>query len=119
MKRIALCALAASMILAAPAAQAQDKADAYYAELMEWVFEPCLEVVVAAQVADTFDQEAIDLGMKRSHVAMLMLAERDHAIRDLAETFASGGKDPAWEERRAVYPILLRSCLQESMNKAE
>ena len=113
------CAIAAALasLVGAGAAHAQERADIYYAELKEWVFKPCLEVVVAVQVVDTFDQEAIDLGMTRSHVSILMLAERDSAIRDIAESFASEEvRSRTWEERAVLYPILLRSCLQASMN---
>ena len=87
------------------------KADTYYAELVEWAFEPCMAVGAAIDVP-SLDQESVDLGIEREHVAALMLASRESAIRELSETLASGSKNPGWETRRGFYPSILRMCLQ-------
>ena len=50
------------------------------------------------------------MGIKRAHIAMLMLASRDSAIREVSDLMKSG---TSWEERRAVYPVLLRQCLAQ------
>ncbi len=93
-----------------------DKADEYYDELIEWVFKPCLAVSVALQVGD-LDQESRDMGIGHSYLAALALADRQKAFREVAETLASGSKNPNWEGRRNIYAPLLRACLTPYLNK--
>ena len=97
-----------------PALAFADKADNYYAELVEWVYAPCMEVGAAAQVG-SLDQEKKDLGVKRSQVARVMLASREKAIRELAETLASGKKNPTWEQRRHFYAPFLEMCVRQQL----
>ena len=85
--------------------QAQDRD--IHAEVVEWVFEPCMEVAAAIDI-DELDKETIDLGIRREHIAQLMLASRDAAIRELTDKMKA---NVTWEERRAAYPPLLRFCL--------
>ena len=80
-----------------------------HAELLEWVFEPCMEVSAAFGVKD-YEQDQIEMGVKREHIALLMLASRDSAIRDVATKMKAG---TTWEARRTAYPVLLRLCLAQ------
>ena len=56
------------------------------------------------------EKDQIDLGIKRGHIAQLMLASRDAAIREVSGKMKAGS---SWEERRAAYPVLLRHCLAQ------
>ena len=114
MKMLA-AAIAVIAILTAGSAHALTAED-YYNELVEWVFKPCIDVG-SALGADELDQESVELGIKREHIAQIMLAERHNAISELAVTFANGKKNPTWEERRKVYPPILRMCLGPFLNK--
>ena len=108
--------MAAAILVGIASNALAGEVDDYYAELVEWSFKPCIAVGAALGVTG-FDQESRDLGMKREHVAQLMLAERHKAIRELAETLAGGKKDPTWEQRRGMYPPILRICLKPYLNK--
>ena len=109
MKIQVTAALAAAALAASTPARAAD----YHAEIIEWVFEPCMEVAAALDV-DGMDQESRDLGIKREHIAELMLASRDSAIRDMTSNMNPG---TAWEDRRATYPALLRMCIAQFTDK--
>ena len=100
----ATLALAFLPVMSAPAAD-----DDLHAEVLEWVFAPCMEVAAAVDV-DGLDQESVDLGIGRRHIAQLMLASRDSAIRELTGKMNANA---AWEERRAANPALLRMCLAQ------
>ena len=102
-RRIAL----AATLLAAPVALAQEQDN--HAELIEWVFAPCMEVAAALDVGD-LDSESRELGIERQHISQLMLASRDAAIREVSAEMKA---DATWEERRAAYPALLRLCLAQ------
>ena len=78
-------------------------------ELIEWVFEPCMEVAAALDVG-SMEQESIDLGIERKHISQMMLASRDSAIREVVGKMKS---DATWEDRRGAYPIMLRLCLAQ------
>lgn len=90
-------------------ASAPTLADDPHAELIEWVFAPCMEVAAALDVGD-LEQDQRDLGIKREHIALLMLASRDSAIREVSGKMKAGS---TWEERRAAYPVLFRHCLAQ------
>ena len=107
MRAILVAALVGLVSIAGAGASAQDSQ--VYEELVEWVFEPCMGVAAAIDVDDV-DSESINMGIKRAHIAMLMLASRDSAIREVSDVMKSG---TSWEERRAVYPVLLRQCLAQ------
>lgn len=113
MKRLIAIIVVAGLSYLTPV---QADEELYYAELLEWVFQPCMEVGTALDVKD-LDTESVELGIKREHIAMLMLADRDSKIRDLAATFAGGSKNPSWEERRELYPSILRLCLSPFLDK--
>ena len=81
----------------APVAIAQ-KAD-FHAEILEWVIEPCMEVAAALDVKK-YDQETIEAGVKRTHIAKLMVASRDAATRQLSGKMKAASP---WENRQAVY----------------
>ena len=105
--RTTITALAFIGLIGTSAVSAQDSA--LHEELVEWVFEPCMEVAAALDV-ESMDRESVDLGIKREHIAELMLASRDAAIQDLARTMKAG---ETWEERRAAYPVMLRVCISQ------
>lgn len=100
----------AAVLVAAPVSLAQ--ADDNHAELIEWVFAPCMEVAAALDVGE-LEQDQLDLGIKREHIAELMLASRDAAIRKVSGKMKAGA---TWEVRRAAYPVLLRHCLAQFIN---
>ena len=102
-RRIAL----AAALLIAPVALAQEQDN--HAELIEWVFAPCMEVAAALDVGD-LDAERLGLGISRKHIAEIMLASRDAAIRDVSGKMKA---DATWEDRRALYPTLLKLCLAQ------
>ena len=111
MKRLAVAAvagLAATLTLVPVTTMPAERKD-IHAEVIEWVFAPCMDVAAAIGV-DGLDEESIDLGIGRRHVAMLMLAERDSAIRELTDKMKPNA---TWEERSAAYPALLRLCLAQ------
>ena len=58
---------AASMAAPVALAQAQDN----HAELVEWVFAPCMEVAAALDVG-ALEQDQRDLGIKREHIAQFI-----------------------------------------------
>ena len=83
------------------------------AETTEWVFEPCMEVAAALDVK-TYDREAIDTGVKRTHIAQVMLASREAAIQQVVSKMRAG---TSWEARRAAYPTMLKLCIAQFENK--
>ncbi|MCY4558946.1 MAG: hypothetical protein OXF79_21740 [Chloroflexi bacterium] len=95
----------------APVAVAQ-KAD-FHAEVLEWVIEPCMEVGAPLDVKK-YDQETIEAGVKRIHIAKLMVASRDAATPQLSGKMKAGSP---WQNRRAAYPIMLRLCLAGFIHK--
>ena len=62
------------------AASAQAPEEIYYQELIEWVFQPCMEMATALEVKN-MDQETRDIGLTRAMVAKVMLAGREDRIR--------------------------------------
>ena len=89
-------------------AQAGTQETDFYAEVMEWVVEPCMEVAVALDVK-VIRKDQLDLGFKRTDIAKVMAASRDAAARNLAGQMKA---DATWEDRRAAYPLMLQICLQ-------
>ncbi len=102
--KMLIAALAATLAFstAAPATDIHD-------EIVEWVFEPCMEVAAALDVK-SMKEEDVKLGVKREHIAQLMLASRDNAIRDVVAKMKAG---TTWNERRAAYPTILQLCLSK------
>ena len=96
--------LAAAMLW--PAAVHAQTAD-YHEELIEWVIAPCMEVAAALGVKE-YKAESIEMGIKRAHIAKLMVASRDASTRKLAAKMKASA---TWEARRAAYPIMLKLCL--------
>ena len=86
---------------------AQKQAD-LHAEVLEWVFQPCMEAGAAFSVK-SMDQEKVDLGIKRRHIAKVMLASRDAAIKELVGKLSNS----SWDARRKIYPLMLRLCLSQ------
>ena len=80
----------------------------YHAEITEWVMGPCMEVAAALGVGQ-IDEESIKLGIRRAHLAKLAVAERDKAIREVAQKMNA---DATWGQRRAAYPVLLKVCIR-------
>ena len=99
---LVIAALAA-MMMAIAQAQATDYSD----EIREWVIDPCMQVGAALD-AKAMDQESRDLGIKRSHIAQMMIASREGSIQELAGKMKSAS---TWKARRAVYPLMLKLCL--------
>ena len=99
------------------AASASTQAQDIHAEIKEWVIERCMEVAAARGVG-TMDQESVDLGIGRKHIAELMVASREAGIAEIAVSMSTG---LSWEERRDAYPIMLWLCLaqQEGSTHAE
>ena len=79
----------------------------FKAEIDEWVTEPCMEVAAALGVK-AMKREQIDMGIKRQHVAKLMVASRDASTRKLARQMRASA---TWEQRRAAYPLMLKICI--------
>lgn len=115
MKATTIVAALVVLAIGADNARAQSVED-YHAELKEWVYGPCMEIGAALAVG-TLDKKTRELGVKREHVAKLMLASRDGTILDFAKTLAGGSKSPNWEARRKFYPPLLRLCVQQQLKK--
>ncbi len=84
-------------------------ADDFHAEVVEWVIEPCMEVAAALDVK-SMKEEDLGLGIKREHVAELMVASRGAAIRDLSSKMKASA---SWDDRSTAYPIMLKYCLGE------
>ena len=105
--------LLALLALFSLAASDQSPQEIYYQELIEWVFEPCMEVAQALDVKD-MDEKTMNLykeqGVTRTVGASLMLAIRERELRALAERLSSGTAR-TWDERKLLYPGLLRTCL--------
>lgn len=114
--RILFATAAAFWLTGGVALAHADKADDYYSELVEWAFVPCMAVGSAADL-NAVDQEARDLGVKREHIAELMLASRETGIRELADKFASGTGNPDWAQRRGIYLSVLRLCLEPFLDQ--
>lgn len=111
MKNTAVAAALAVLIAGAEIARAQESD--FHAEVLEWVIEPCMEVGAAIDVKK-YDEETIKAGVKRTHIAKLMVASRDAATRQLSGKMKTGSP---WENRRAAYPIMLRLCLAGFLDK--
>ena len=75
---LAAAPLALACTLGAPAYGADP-----HAEVMEWVIEPCMEVSAALGVK-SYEEDQIESGIKRAHIAQVMAASRDSAARDVA-----------------------------------
>lgn len=97
-----------STILGAAASHPAQAAD-YKAEITQWVIEPCMEVAAALDVKK-YKAETVEMGVKRTHIAKLMVASREAAISQLAGKMKASA---TWEDRRAVYPMMLKVCLQQ------
>ena len=100
-------ALAVTAMLGPAVAHAQESK--FHAEVVEWVIEPCMEVAAALDVK-TYKAETVEMGIKRTHIAKLMVASRDAATRRLAGQMKASA---TWEDRRAAYPIMLNLCLRQ------
>ena len=94
-----LCALAPGIASAA---------EEHTAEIMEWIIEPCMEVAVAIEVKN-LDRDTLATGVKRSHLAKIMSADREAAARRLAKSMKKGA---TWKQRSDVYPAMLRMCIR-------
>ena len=103
----AICIGAAALIACATVSQAQ--AATFTDEIVEWVIEPCMEVAAALDVA-RYDKETIDAGVKRTHIADVMVASREAATEQMAGQIKAGA---SWEARRAAYPLLLKLCIAQ------
>ena len=106
---------AAAALLWAGSAGAQTDADARYAELIDWVYYPCMQVATAVGVEDLTDEQ-FQMGITRAQAATLMLASREAAIRNLAEKMSDGAP---WKERRAVYRVMLDICMGQFYSAKE
>ena len=69
-----------------------------------------IQQVAAALEVNKYDRETIDSGVKRTHIAQVMLGSRDAAIR---EVVAKMKPDASWESRRAAYPVMLKLCIAQ------
>ena len=108
---IAAAAMAATLVLACAPVQAESPD--IHAEVMEWVIEPCMEVSATLDMK-SYTEEQIESGIKRTHIAQVMAASRDAAARDVASKMKTSA---TWRERRAAYPVMLRICLQQQLDK--
>ena len=84
-----------------------------HAEIIEWVYAPCMEVAAALAVGN-LDKENVDLGIKRHQIATVMLESTDADIRDISKDLNA---ETPWETRRAAYPLFLRFCLNTVMKE--
>lgn len=66
--------------------------------------------VAAALDVKSYDRETIDSGVKRTHIAQVMLGSRDAAIREVVAKMKPG---TSWEARRAAYPVMLKLCIAQ------
>ena len=107
--------MAATLVSAAIPVFAQSSDDAFHAEITEWVTEPCMEVAAALGVKEV-ERDSVEMGIKRTHIAQLMVASRDSATRDLARKMRASA---TWEERRAAYPLMLEICLAQVRKDAQ
>ena len=108
--RILSAATAASLMFVSTTL-AESPSQTSRAELIEWVFGPCTNVAAALQVG-LVEQEYLDAGLRRTHLAQVLLDEKQAAL----EKFVAKAKaDVAWEDRRKAYPILLRMCLETAL----
>lgn len=105
MKTTIIVAGLAVLIAGAEVARAQEPK--FHSEVIEWVIEPCMEVAAALDVTK-YDQETIKAGVKRTHIAQLMVASRESATRQMSRKMRAGA---SWEDRRAAYPIMLKLCV--------
>ena len=104
MTKLAIAALAAFLPFSAiEPVRASD----FTAEVTEWVIEPCMDVAAAIDVK-SMKKSDLDLGIKREHIAKLMVASREAATRDLAAKMRANAP---WENRRQAYPLTLKLCL--------
>lgn len=102
-----LISVAAAAVLWPAMAFAQK--DNLHAEVIEWVIGPCMEVAAALDVKG-YNADHLELGIKRAHIAKLMVASRESAIQKLTKRMKASA---SWEDRRAAYPIMLRICLAQ------
>lgn len=107
MRTIPAALAAATLALACAPAPASDTD--LVAEATEWVFEPCMEVAAALDVADV-SQDHRDMGIKREHLARVMLASREAAIQQVVAKMKASA---SWEARRAAYPVMLKLCIAQ------
>lgn len=107
MKPMTAVLAAATVALACNSASAAEPD--LVAEATEWVFEPCMEVAAALDVK-TYDRDTIDSGIKRTHIAQVMLASREAAIQQVVSKMRAG---TSWEARRAAYPTMLKLCISQ------
>ena len=98
-------AAAAILFVSGSAAQEPD----YYDEISEWVFEPCMEVA-AAFVVDHISAENRDLGTSRKLLAESLMLKQRGKMEEAVAIFLQGGAE-RWEDRRQMYPSMLRICL--------
>ena len=102
-------------LLWAGSAGAQTDADARYAELIDWVYYPCMQIATAVDVEDLTD-EHFQMGINREQVSTMMLASREAAIRNLAEKMSDGA---TWKERSAAYRLMLDICMGQFYSAKE
>ena len=108
------CVLLFSLILRIADAQEPD----YHEELTEWVFEPCMEVA-AAFVVEHISTENRGLGANRKSLAEGMMVSQRKRMKEVVDSLMQTGAGlENWEDRREMYPSMLRICLNGILREA-
>ncbi len=113
MRKLAPAALVGLAMVSLASIPAQASAEDFYTEVLEWVVEPCMEVAAALSVKE-YDEDALEMGIKRSHIAEIMTASREAATREMAGKMRASAP---WSARRAAYPIMLQVCLAQFLDE--
>lgn len=93
-------------------------------ELTKWVLAPCMEISVAMSLAESAFSEEFDSTWSSEDPLYKYWEEERKALAQVkfeiilqvkrkwvAEMLATVGPSVSWEERKAIYPTLLRHCL--------
>ncbi len=85
----------------------------FYAELDEWVFHPCMSARVALESSE-IDEELIGYGANLHTFAVMLKAEKEDVMRDLANSI---DVESTWQVRAEFYQQLFKICVQASLNE--
>ena len=102
-----VCLVVASL---SPASAYAGSFEVHYAEIKQWVVEPCAEVGAALAVRE-IDQT--DVTVLREMTAQALVLKQESLTRELA---AKMSPDSVWTMRRDAYPLLLKLCIERMSN---
>ena len=113
--RIAIGTALVAVLLASSGSYAEEQG--IRADLIEWVFEPCMDVAAALEVGG-LEESTRDSALGRKVLTQFLLVSRDASIREMSANLEAEIKpDAKWQDLRVIYASMLRICLAQTLNE--